>query len=61
MNYHNKKYLGEGVYEGKVKMKDPYYADEVKLEQNANSLKPKKEERLVLKEFRPEDYTEYAS
>ena len=32
MSQNNKKYLNN-LYEGKVKVKDPYYADEIKLEQ----------------------------
>jgi len=42
MDYNNKKYLGE-IYQGKVQVKDPYYADEVRLEQReVHSLRPRK-------------------
>lgn len=59
MDASNKEYLA-GIYQGKVKVKDPYYADEVKLEQKEiNSLKPKRNENLVLQEYQPENYKDY--
>ena len=61
MDYNNKKFL-EDIYHGKVQIKDPYYADEVTLEQphSHNTLKPKKAEKLVLQEYRPEEHREYS-
>jgi hypothetical protein len=55
MDYNNKKFL-EDIYHGKVHLKDPYYADQVALQQpqGRNILRPKKEEKLVLQEYRPE-------
>lgn len=62
MDYNNKKFL-EDIYHGKVQIKDPYYADQVILQQaqTHNTLKPKKAEKLVLQEYRPEDHREYAA
>lgn len=49
MDTNNKKYL-EDIYQGKVQINDPYYADEVKLQQNnINVLRPKANEQLVVK------------
>lgn len=48
MESNNKKYL-EDIYGGKVKVKDPYYADEVTMEQREmHSLKPRNSEKLIL-------------
>jgi hypothetical protein len=62
MDYNNKKFL-ENIYQGKVQLNDPYYADQVTLEQPQahNTLKPKKTEKLVLQEYRPEEHREYAA
>ena len=53
MDDQNKKYLEE-IYSGKVKINDPFYADEVGLEQQDNrTLKPKSNENLVLEKYEP--------
>ncbi|CAM6000217.1 unnamed protein product [Sphagnum balticum] len=52
-DYNNKKYL-ENVYGGKIQLKDPYYADEVKLEQKG-ALRPRPQENLVLEEYEVPD------
>ena len=54
MDDQNKKYLEE-IYSGKVKINDPFYADEVSLEQQDNrTLKPKNNEKLVLEKYEPQ-------